>query len=55
MYWIDLGTEVAVLNSQVVPNSQVVVKTRFTVYVRATVHKSITCNVYLLYGLPSPK
>ncbi len=32
MYWIGLGTEVAVLNSQVVPISQVVLKTGFTVY-----------------------
>ena len=31
MYWIDLGTEVVVLNSQVVPISQVIVKTGFTV------------------------
>ncbi len=31
MYYIDLGTEVAVLNSQVVPISQVVLKTDFTV------------------------
>ena len=31
MYWIDLATEVVVLNSQVVPNSHVVVKTGFTV------------------------
>ncbi len=33
MYWIDIGTEVAVLNSQVVPISQVVLKTGFTVFV----------------------
>ncbi len=32
MYWIGLWTEVAVLNSQVVPISQVVLKTGFTVY-----------------------
>ncbi len=31
MYWIDLGSEVAVLNYQVVPISQVVLKTGFTV------------------------
>ncbi len=31
VYWIDLGTEVAVLNSQDVPISQVVLKTGFTV------------------------
>ncbi len=31
MYWIDLGTEIVVLNSQVVPISQVVIKTGFTV------------------------
>ncbi len=31
VYWIDLGTEVTVLNSQVVPISQVVAKTGFTV------------------------
>ncbi len=31
MYWIGIGTEVAVLNSQVVPVSQVVLKTGFTV------------------------
>ncbi len=31
MYWIGLRTEVAVLNSQVVPISQVVLKTGFTV------------------------
>ena len=31
MCWIDLGTEVAVLNSQVIPISQVVLKTDFTV------------------------
>ncbi len=33
MYLIDLGTAVAVLNSQVVPISQVVPKTGFTVLV----------------------
>ncbi len=35
MYWIDIGTEVAVLNSHVVPIpiSQVALKTGFTVYV----------------------
>ncbi len=32
MYQIDLGTEVDVLNSQVVPISQVVLRTGFTVY-----------------------
>ena len=32
MYWIGLGTEVVVLNSQVVPISQVVLKAGFTVY-----------------------
>ena len=32
MYWIGLGTEVAVLNSQVVPISQMVLKAGFTVY-----------------------
>ncbi len=32
IYWIGIGTEVAVLNSQVVPISQVVLKTGFTVY-----------------------
>ena len=31
MYWIDIGTEVAVLNSQGVPISQVVLKTSFTI------------------------
>ncbi len=31
MYWIDLGTEVVVLYSQVVPISQAVLKTGFTV------------------------
>ncbi len=31
MYWIGLGTHVAVLNSQVVPISQVVLKTGFAV------------------------
>ncbi len=31
MYWIDLGTEAAVLNFQVVSISQVVLKTGFTV------------------------
>ncbi len=31
MYWIGIGTEVALLNSQVVPISQVVLKTGFTV------------------------
>ncbi len=31
MYWIGIGTEVAVLNSQVVPTAQVVLKTGFTV------------------------
>ncbi len=39
MQWIGLGTEVAVLNSQVVPISQAVLKTGFTVLcpsVRAT-------------------
>ncbi len=30
MFWIDPGTEVVVLNSQVVPICQVVVKTGFT-------------------------
>ncbi len=33
MWWIDLGTEVAVLKSKVVPISQVVLKTGFTVHV----------------------
>ncbi len=33
MYWIDLGTEVAALNSQAVPISQVILKTGFTVSV----------------------
>ncbi len=33
MYWIDPGTEVAVLKSQVVPISQAAVKTGFTVTV----------------------
>ncbi len=33
MYYIDLGTEVGVLNSQVVPISQVVLRTGFTLYV----------------------
>ncbi len=32
MYWIGLGTEVALLYSQVVPFSQVVLKAGFTVY-----------------------
>ncbi len=32
LYWIGLGTEVTVLNSQVVPISRVVLKTGFTVY-----------------------
>ena len=31
MYYIDIGTEVAALNSQFVPISQVVLKTGFTV------------------------
>ncbi len=31
MYWIGLGTEVAVLNSRVVPISQVVLKAGFTI------------------------
>ncbi len=31
MYWIGIGTEAAVLNSQAVPISQVVLKTGFTV------------------------
>ncbi len=34
MCWLDLGTEVAVLNSQVVPIYQVVLKTGFTVNVK---------------------
>ncbi len=33
MYWIEIGTKVAVLNSQVVPISQVVLKTGFIVCV----------------------
>ncbi len=33
MYWMGIGTEVAVLNSQVVPISQVVLKAGFTVFV----------------------
>ena len=32
MYWIGLGNEVAVLNSQIVPISQVILKTGFTVH-----------------------
>ncbi len=32
MYWIRIGTEIAALNSQVVPISQVVLKAGFTVY-----------------------
>ncbi len=34
MYWIGIGTEVSVLNSQVFPISQVVSKTGFTVTVK---------------------
>ncbi len=34
MYNIGLGTEVAALNSQVVPISQVVLKTGFTVFIK---------------------
>ncbi len=41
MYQIDLGTEVGVLNSQVVPISQVVLRTGFTVYIFA---------IYMLTG-----
>ncbi len=37
MWWIDLGTEVAVLNSQGVPISQVVLKTSFTVCINMCV------------------
>ena len=33
MYYIGLGTEVAVFNSQAVPISQVVLKTGFTVHI----------------------
>ncbi len=33
MYWIGIGTEAAVLNSQAVPISRVVLKTGFTVQV----------------------
>ncbi len=36
VYWIILGTGVAVLNSQVVPISQVVLKTGFTVHLSYT-------------------
>ncbi len=32
MYWIGIGTEVAVVNSHVVPISQVVLRTGFTVF-----------------------
>ncbi len=52
MYWIDLGTEVVVINFQVVPISQVVVKKGFTVCkrqgnIRVTVRKpSIYDDLY---------
>ncbi len=39
-YWIQLGTEVAVLNSQGVPISQVVSKTGFTVYTLLNIRES---------------
>ncbi len=44
MYRIDLGTEVAVLNSQVVPISQVVLKAGFTVL----------CPISLISGIIIP-
>ncbi len=48
MYGIDLGTEVVVLNSQVVPISQVVVKTGFTVF-KIGLYIDITPDTYTEY------
>ncbi len=48
MYWIDLGTEAAVLNSQAVPISQVVLKTGFTVCI-------YEFSVFILFSLFSLK
>ncbi len=44
VYWIGLGTGVAVLNSQVVPISQVVAKTGFT----STVYAHVTLATCLI-------
>ncbi len=53
MQWIDLGTKVAVLNSQVVPISQVVLKTGFTVQyygVRLTLNLLPVWSKTIQYG-----
>ncbi len=50
---MDLGTEVAVFNSQVVPISQVALKTGFAVYVYSTLASRVL-NDYtasITYGL----
>ena len=47
MWWIDLGTEVAVPNSQVVPVSQVVLKIGLTVYPDASKVLAIARLVWL--------
>ena len=54
MYRVDLGTEVVVLNSQVVPVSQVVVKTGFTVVgkrAKKDVKSSVLYSIAFLYIL----
>ena len=50
MYWIDLGTEVVVLNSQVVHISQVVVKTGFTVIEPVTKDHLLWHHIYMAMG-----
>ncbi len=44
MYWMDLGTEVTALSSQIVPFSQVVLKAGFTVIMFCVLQ--LCCRVY---------
>ncbi len=45
MYWIGLGTEVALLISQVVPISQMVLKAGFAVY-KVQQHQQIATEAF---------
>ncbi len=48
MYLTDLGTGVAVLNSQVVPISQMVAKTGFPVYMLSWNRAALTTDIFTL-------
>ncbi len=50
MYWLGLGTGVAVLNSQVVPISQVVLKVGFTVYDKLVAGLHYTASYVTVLG-----